>query len=140
MSSVGVNATTGKIMLGWAHVVQSIGKILTTEIGSRVERRDFGSIIPRLIDQPENEENIVNFFLSAAEALEPRFVRGNQYGEPRFVVSNFGFSADIPGDVVLEVTGDYLPNGHLGDTSRASPRRVTYSANRVSDQFSFEAI
>ena len=35
-----------------AHLVQSIGDILTTPLGSRVLRRSYGSELPDLIDQP----------------------------------------------------------------------------------------
>lgn len=139
MSSVGIDAVTGKVLTGWPHVEQSIGKILTTELGSRVERRDFGSLIPRLIDQPQNEENILNFFIAAAEALEARIVRGHQYGEPRFNLTALAFDATVAGHVVLEVKGDYLPNGHRGDSTGSSPRLVIYSPNRLSDSVSLDA-
>ncbi|MBL6431670.1 MAG: hypothetical protein HPM95_13055 [Alphaproteobacteria bacterium] len=33
-------------MTGWDHCVQSIGKVITTRVGTRVMRRDFGSRVP----------------------------------------------------------------------------------------------
>ncbi|MBP8813924.1 MAG: GPW/gp25 family protein [Laribacter sp.] len=50
----GFDAMTGRRIDDMDHVRQSIRKILTTPIGSRVMRRDFGSLIPDLIDQPMN--------------------------------------------------------------------------------------
>lgn len=36
------------------HILQSVRDILTTPIGSRVMRRDYGSLLPFLIDSPMN--------------------------------------------------------------------------------------
>ena len=58
-----------------AHLAQSIEDILTTPIGSRVMRRDYGSRLPRLIDAPLNGETRIEIFAATAEALarwEPR--------------------------------------------------------------------
>lgn len=58
-----------------AHLAQSITDILSTPIGSRVMRRDYGSDLPRLIDAPINGETQVDLFQATAEALdrwEPR--------------------------------------------------------------------
>lgn len=138
MASAGIDARTGRPLVGWDHVVQSIDKIITTEIGSRVQRRDFGSLIPRLQDKPQNEETIISVYLSLAEALEPRLVRGIQYGEPRFALGRVGVKADVPGRVTFEVEGTYLPNGHKGDFSNPSPRRKIFSAHRFSDTTELE--
>ncbi|GHU28678.1 baseplate assembly protein [Betaproteobacteria bacterium] len=37
------------------HIRQSVWKAVTTPIGSRVMRRDYGSLIPELIDAPIND-------------------------------------------------------------------------------------
>lgn len=60
---------------GWDHVVQSVRDILTTPIGSRVLRRDYGSTIPGLLDRPMNADTTLDFVIGTAEALarwEPR--------------------------------------------------------------------
>lgn len=59
------------------HIDQSIEDILTTPIGSRVMRRDYGSELPLLIDAPMNGETLVILYRATAEALarwEPRIV------------------------------------------------------------------
>ncbi len=58
-----------------AHLIQSIGDILTTPIGSRIMRRAYGSILPDLIDQPLNPATRLKIFAATAMALlrwEPR--------------------------------------------------------------------
>ncbi|MDR1229696.1 MAG: GPW/gp25 family protein [Azoarcus sp.] len=53
----GMDAETGRTTSDLAHVRQSIRKILTTPIGSRVMRRGFGSRLSDLVDAPLNEAN-----------------------------------------------------------------------------------
>lgn len=139
MARTGIDASTGKILVGWDHVVQSIGIILSTELRSRVQRRDYGSLIPRLIDRPQNPETIVNFYMAIAEALEPRLVRGSWYGEPCFHLSRCGIEAGTPGSVSLILDGTYFPNGHKNDFAMPSPRRVVYSAQRLVDAVIYDA-
>ncbi len=71
----GMNAATGKALEGLEHLAQSIVCILTTMIGTRVERRDFGSLLPALIDQPFNGATRTRLYGATATALirwEPR--------------------------------------------------------------------
>lgn len=70
-----MDRTTGKPLAGLDHLRQSIGDILTTPIGSRVMRRDYGSLLPELIDQPLNSATTVQLYAATAAALmrwEPR--------------------------------------------------------------------
>lgn len=70
-----MNATTGRRISRREHISQSITDILTTPIGSRVMRRDYGSNIPDLVDQPMTTENILRLqsaTVSAIEEFEPR--------------------------------------------------------------------
>jgi uncharacterized protein len=71
----GMSATTGKAIDGLAHLQQSISDILTTPVGSRVMRRDYGSLLPQLIDQPFNAATRIRLLAATATALmrwEPR--------------------------------------------------------------------
>lgn len=71
----GMNAQTGRAISGLEHLYQSIAKILTTPLGSRVERRDFGSELPDLVDAPGNDATKVRLYSATATALmrqEPR--------------------------------------------------------------------
>lgn len=116
--SVGIDRRTGQVLVDWAHVVQSIEDILTTRILTRVMVRGYGSDHPRLIDAPMNEQSLLLFYVTAAEALER--------WEPRFTLSFINFiEAEASGRAVLRLVGDYLPRGHLGDrTPSTDARRV----------------
>ena len=51
----GINTNTGRSISGKAHLRQSIADILSTPIGSRVMRRNYGSHLFDLIDQAAND-------------------------------------------------------------------------------------
>lgn len=65
----GMNRITGRPLAGDAHLVQSIGDILGTPVGSRVGRRDYGSRVPGLLDQPNNPLGRIRIIAAAAQAL-----------------------------------------------------------------------
>jgi phage baseplate assembly protein W len=70
-----MDRTTGAALDGNAHLAQSIGDILTTPLGTRPMRRDYGSMLFDLIDQPLNAATRLLIFASTALALrrwEPR--------------------------------------------------------------------
>ena len=48
----GMDRNTGRALEGIAHLRQSIRDILTTPIGSRVMRWEYGSRLFRLVDAP----------------------------------------------------------------------------------------
>lgn len=71
-----MNAETGETLSGWPHVVQSIRDILTTPVGSRVMRRDYGSELPLLVDRPMTQKVILAVYAATAIAIarwETRF-------------------------------------------------------------------
>lgn len=71
-----MNRSTGRaIDSELEHIAQSIADILTTPIGSRVMRRDYGSLVPRLLDRPDNPATAIRLTAAIASALmrwEPR--------------------------------------------------------------------
>lgn len=72
----GIHRTTGKALSGVDHLRQSITDILTTPIGTRVLRRDYGSRLYELVDAPINRSLFIEIYAATAEALilwEPRF-------------------------------------------------------------------
>ena len=139
MTVVGIGAN-GKILVGWNATVDRIGRILTTELGSRVQRRGLGCLIPRIIDRPQNPETLINFYMATAEALRPRLKRGRWEGEPCFELGRCSIAAHVPGDVILALTGRELPRGYLGDFTTSTPREITYSITRLTDEISFKAV
>ena len=72
-----MNRTTGRAIGDADHLRQSVADILTTPIGSRVMRRDYGSLVPALIDQPHNPALASRINAAAVSALmrwEPRLL------------------------------------------------------------------
>ena len=50
-----MNRETGGAISTVEHIGQSISDILTTRLGTRVMRREYGSLLPELVDQPFND-------------------------------------------------------------------------------------
>ena len=58
---LGMNAHTGQSLSGLDHLRQSIADILSTPLNTRVMRRDYGSRLPELIDQPINNPKNLSY-------------------------------------------------------------------------------
>ncbi|WP_417761719.1 GPW/gp25 family protein [Shewanella sp.] len=70
-----MNVTTGRSISTRAHISQSIQDILCTPIGSRVMRRNYGSALFQLIDQPQHGATRLRLMAATVDALtqwEPR--------------------------------------------------------------------
>ncbi|WP_411683279.1 GPW/gp25 family protein [Aeromonas caviae] len=75
MNWLGMNAATGRAISATDHIVQSVRDILTTPVGSRVMRRDYGSELFYLIDQPQHQATRLRLMAATVQALinwEPR--------------------------------------------------------------------
>lgn len=95
----GMNTDTGRRLEGIAHLEQSVRDILTTPIGTRVMRREYGSLLPELIDQPLSEALLLQAYAATVMALlrwEPRLC---VTGVRRRVLT------DRPGGAVLTIDG-----------------------------------
>ncbi|RXJ66375.1 phage baseplate protein, partial [Veronia nyctiphanis] len=79
---------------------QSLADILTTPIGTRVMRRDYGSRLFELVDAPMNDETLGEIYVATAEAIER--------WEPRFHLLQVLTSKLSPGHVTLDLVGEYL--------------------------------
>ncbi len=111
----GINADTGKPLSGWDHVVQSIRVILTTMIGTRVMRREFGSELMALVDAPMTDRVVLAVYVATANALAR--------WEPRFRLTSVEImSPEASGQISLRLFGNYYPRGHLGDFSTPQSR------------------
>lgn len=70
-----MNRITGAAITELDHIKQSIGDILGTRIGTRIARREYGSQVPDLIDQPFHGATTLRLYAATAMALmrwEPR--------------------------------------------------------------------
>jgi len=71
----GMNNVTGQALTGMDHIIQSIRDILTTPIGTRLMRPNYGSRIFEYIDAPMTDETKIQMIAATAEAIgkwEPR--------------------------------------------------------------------
>jgi len=92
----GMNRHTGLAVEGSAHLSQSILDILTTPKGTRVMRRDYGSDLPNIIDQPINGETLVDIYQATAEALDE--------WEPRLELARVQLAHAEAGRIEIELT------------------------------------
>ena len=99
----GMSATTGRRLGGIDHLRQSVRDILTTPIGSRVMRRDYGSRLFELIDAPYTPAIKLAIIAATAEAL--------MTWEPRIEVETVSLRSHTPGHVLIDLVGRYLPEG-----------------------------
>ena len=94
----GMSNGTGRTLESRQHLAQSIADVLTTPIGSRVMRRDYGSLLPELIDQPFNDATRMRLFGATALAL--------MRWEPRIRLSRVQLNlGDVAGQAILDLEG-----------------------------------
>ncbi|WP_111745633.1 GPW/gp25 family protein [Salinisphaera orenii] len=67
--AAGMDRRTGKAIDEIDHIQQSIGDILSTRIGTRVERRGYGSNLPSRIDDPVDQQFRVHVQYDVAVAI-----------------------------------------------------------------------
>lgn len=100
---IGMNKITGRQLSGIEHLQQSLTDLLTTPKGTRIMRADYGSDIPRLVDLPVNSELLLDLIAATADAIAK--------WEPRFKVSQVNFSTITESQVIISLSGKYLPEG-----------------------------
>lgn len=100
-----MNVQTGRALEGIEHIQQSVRDILTTPIGSRVMRRDYGSLLPELIDQPLHGATALRAYSATVVAI--------MKWEPRIRVQQIKrlVSTDRPGRLDLVMTARRIDNG-----------------------------
>ena len=98
-----MNVNTGKTISEIAHIKQSITNILTTPIGSRIMRRDYGSRLFERIDQPINGDLIAEIYSDVVEALFT--------WEPRFEVTQVTVQSIEKGKITIDLEGSYVKDG-----------------------------
>lgn len=65
----GINRQNGQAIESLEHLRQSLHDLLTTAVGSRVMRRDYGSVLPFLIDQPLNPRTLMQMRAAVVHCL-----------------------------------------------------------------------
>lgn len=112
MTWLGMNCNTGKAISDAEHIQQSIRDILTTPRGSRVMRRDYGSDLFELIDQPQTPALRLHIMAAIVMALTR--------WEPRIRITNIDIQpAQFSGRQVVILTADRI------DSDRTENYQVT---------------
>ncbi len=113
---------TGKRLIGFAYVAQSVEMILTTGYFTRVMRPEVGSNATRLIGELANARTAQRFRWAVALALK-LFVPN--YDPDRIAQT----SVDRTGATIWTISGMYYPRGHAGDFSDGERRDLVLSVS-----------
>ncbi|OHW40851.1 GPW/gp25 family protein [Pseudomonas sp. 06C 126] len=93
-----MNRETGGSIGDLDLISQSITDILTTRIGTRVMRREYGSLLPELVDHPFNDATRLRVYAATVMAL--------MRWEPRISLNRVQFlGANLQGQSVLDLDG-----------------------------------
>lgn len=102
---IGMDRRTGQPLSGVAHLRQSIEGILTTPLGSRRMRPEYGSQLRRYVDLPVNE--------GWKSAVQAEVARALGRWEPRLKLERVKVVAVLDGQVSLALSGRYLGDDAL---------------------------
>lgn len=102
---IGMDRRTGQPLSGVAHLRQSIEDILTTPLGSRRMRPEYGSQLRRYVDLPVNE--------GWKSAVQAEVARALGRWEPRLKLERVKVVAVLEGQVSLALSGRYLGDDAL---------------------------
>lgn len=95
---IGMDRKTGKRLDGEGHIAQSISDILTTPVGTRVMRRDYGSRLFELVDAPLTTASRLLWIAATAGAI--------RRWEPRVLLKRVSVAADgVTGGVTVTLSG-----------------------------------
>lgn len=86
-------------------IKQSIQDILTTPIGSRIMRRNYGSLIYQLIDAPTNDITLLQLYAATVTAL--------MQWENRIVINSINLQQTAKGSYELELNIQLTKNNQL---------------------------
>ncbi|MGF0855466.1 GPW/gp25 family protein [Klebsiella pneumoniae] len=100
---LGMNRTTGERISDVDHISQSIGDILRTPIGSRVMRREYGSLLSQMIDQTQTQALELQIMAACYMALLK--------WEPRVRLTSISTERQFNGQMVVDVTGQITDTG-----------------------------
>lgn len=94
---IGLARDTGHSVEDLAHIQQSVSDILRTPVGSRVMRRDYGSLLSELTDRPQNAALSLQIMAACYSAILK--------WEPRVSLTGITFETTFDGKAVVELTG-----------------------------------
>ncbi|EFD0690964.1 hypothetical protein P835_01360 [Citrobacter portucalensis] len=103
-SYLGMNRHTGLSISEIEHIRQSVRDILVTPVGSRVMRREYGSLLSALIDQPQTPALRLQIMAACYSAI--------QEWEPRVSLTTITFErGENDGTMYVDITGTRSTSG-----------------------------
>ncbi|PHM73715.1 GPW/gp25 family protein [Xenorhabdus kozodoii] len=102
MMYLGMNRQTGEQLTDIDHIRQSVSDILMTPIGSRIARRQYGSLLSALIDAPQNPALRLQLMAACYTAI--------QQWEPRITLTAITLSQTAAGQMTVDISGHYSPS------------------------------
>ncbi|MFB6403481.1 GPW/gp25 family protein [Pseudomonas putida] len=97
---IGMDRRTGRPLSGIEHMRQSIEDILTTPLGSRRMRPEYGSKLRRFVDLPVTE--------GWKSAVQAEAARALGRWEPRLRLSAVRAVSVLDGQIGFRIEGEYL--------------------------------
>ncbi|AFK72392.1 GPW/gp25 family protein [Pseudomonas putida] len=97
---IGLDRRTGESISGLDHLRQSIEDILTTPLGSRRMRPEYGSKLRRYVDMPVNE--------GWKSAVQAEVARALGRWEPRLRLERVVVTSVLDGQIGMTLTGECL--------------------------------
>lgn len=96
-----MNRETGAAIDTVEHIAQSMTDVLSTRLGTRVMRREYGSLLPELVDHPFNDTTRLRVYAATVMAL--------MRWEPRISLSRVQFlGATLQGQSFLDIDGSIV--------------------------------
>lgn len=100
---LGMNRNTGQAITDAQHISQSVGDILRTPVGSRVMRRDYGSLLSAMIDQPQTPALELQIKVACYMALLK--------WEPRITLTTVTTERQFNGKMIVTLDGQLKDTG-----------------------------
>lgn len=106
---IGMDRHTGQPISGIEHLRQSMADILSTPLGSRRHRPEYGSKVRAYVDMPINE--------GWKSSVQAEAVRALLRWEPRLKLERVRVLAVLGGKIDLSIAGEYLGDGFVVEVS-----------------------
>ena len=100
---LGMNSQTGLSISEVEHIRQSVRDILVTPVGSRVMRREYGSLLSQMIDQPQTPALELQIKVACYMAVLK--------WEPRVILSSVTTERSFDGRMTVTLTGQHNDTG-----------------------------
>ena len=102
---IGMDRHTGLPISGVDHLMQSIEDILTTPLGARLMRPEYGSTIRRFVDLPVSE--------GWKSAVQAEAARALKRWEPRLELTRVQVTSVLNGQITFRLSGTYKGDNQL---------------------------